>query len=152
MIMKAKMLMATIIVGLALTALVAVQQPAASGQQRQSQPQGEKKKMMDNMSMDEMMKECRKHCEATTNSIDQMTKTMDEARQSNDPAKMRSALDAAQTPLAEMKNHMSMCMNMMDMMGKMHGGKGGMKGMMQGEAGAAGKGTKRGAKKPGKNP
>jgi hypothetical protein len=68
---------------------------------------------------------CREHCQATTKSIDQMTKTIDEAKASNDPVKMRAVLDQAQKPLAEMKNHMSMCMNMTNMMEKMHG-KGGM--------------------------
>jgi YHS domain-containing protein len=47
---------------------------------------------------------------------------------------MRAALDQAQKPLAEMKQHMSMCMNMMGMMQKMHGMGGmmgsGMGGMM----------------------
>jgi plastocyanin domain-containing protein len=32
---------------------------------------------------------------------------------------MRSALDGAQKPLAEMKQHMNMCMSMMSMMGNM---------------------------------
>lgn len=73
------------------------------------------------MSMDGMMKGCREHCEQTSASIDQLTKTMDEAKQSNDPAKMRAALDQAQKPLTDMKQHMSMCMNMIGMMQKMHG-------------------------------
>ncbi|MBY0507759.1 MAG: hypothetical protein K2X03_27855 [Bryobacteraceae bacterium] len=81
------------------------------------------------MSMGDMMKNCREHCQRTTGMIDQLTKQMDEARQSNDPAKMRSALEGAQKPLAEMKDHMSMCMNMMDMMQKM----GGMPGMKSGD-------------------
>jgi hypothetical protein len=78
------------------------------------------------MSMDDMMKGCREHCDQTSASIDRMVQTMDEARQSNDPAKMRAALDQAQKPLTEMKQHMSMCTNMMGMMQKMHG----MGGMM----------------------
>jgi len=83
------------------------------------------------MSMDDMMKGCREHCKQTSASIDRMMQTMDEAKQSNDPAKMHAALDQAQTPLTEMKQHMSMCMNMMGMMQKMHG----MGGMMQGGMG-----------------
>lgn len=89
------------------------------------------------MSMDDMMKGCREHCEQTSASIDRMVQTMDEAKQSNDPEKMRAALDQAQKPLAEMKQHMSMCMNMMGMMQKMHGMGGmmgsGMGGMMAGK-------------------
>jgi predicted lipoprotein len=95
----------------ALTALVAAQQGAKPGQQK---PGGQ-------MTMDEMMKECRKHCQETAKSIDQTTKALEEANQSNDPARMRAANDQAMKALAEMKNHMSMCMNMMDMMEKMHG-------------------------------
>jgi len=34
---------------------------------------------------------------------------------------MRAALDEAQKPLAEMKSHTGMCMNMMSMMEKRHG-------------------------------
>jgi hypothetical protein len=98
---------------LALTPLSAAQQLATSGQQK---PQSGGM-----MSMDDMMQECRKHCEATTISIDQTMKMMEEARQSNDPAKMRSALESAQKPLTEMKDHMAMCMRMMDMMRQMRG-------------------------------
>ncbi len=96
----------------ALAALVVAQQPAKPGQQK---PGGQM------MTMDEMMKECRKHCQETAKSVDQTTKMMEEAEQSNDPARMRDALGQWRKSLAEMKNHMSMCMNMMDMMEKMHG-------------------------------
>ncbi len=73
------------------------------------------------MSMGDMMKGCRDHCEQTSASIDRVMQTIDEAKQSNDPVKMRQALDQAQKPLADMKQHMSMCSNMMNMMEKMHG-------------------------------
>jgi predicted lipoprotein len=115
--MKLKEIKMKTIMSLALAvvfaALVAAQQPAKPGQEKQRGGQ--------TMSMDEMMKECRKHCQETARSIDQTTKTMEEAKQSNDPAKMRAALDQGQKRLAEMKNHMSGCMNMMNMMEKMHG-------------------------------
>ena len=119
--MKAKeiatMTIASMLWTLALTAPVAAQQPAPEGEQKsQSQPQGEK------MSMDDMMKECRAHCQATMNSTEQLMTKMDEAKQSNDPAQMRTALDEAQKPLTEMKDHMGKCMNMMNMMQKMRGG------------------------------
>jgi len=39
---------------------------------------------------------------------------------------MQDALGQARKSLAEMKNHMDLCMNMMDMIEKMHG-KGGKK-------------------------
>jgi hypothetical protein len=35
---------------------------------------------------------------------------------------MRAAIDQAQKQLADMKDHMTMCGNMMDMMQKMQGG------------------------------
>ncbi len=73
------------------------------------------------MAMGDMMKGCRDHCEQTSASIDRVMQTIDEAKQSNDPVKMRQALDQAQKPIADMKQHMSMCRNMMNMMEKMHG-------------------------------
>jgi hypothetical protein len=96
-----------------LSALVAAQQGAEPGQQKQPGKQM--------MTMDEMMQDCRKHCQETAKSIDLTTKALEEASQSNDPARMRVANDQARKALAEMKNHMSRCMNMMDMMEKMHG-------------------------------
>ena len=60
-------------------------------------------------------------------SIDQLTKMMEAAKQSNDPVKMRAALDQGQKQLSEMKQHMTMCGNMMSTMEKMPG----MGGMMK---------------------
>jgi len=76
-----------------------------------------------------MMKDCKEHHQSAMKSIDQMTKMMNGAKQSNDPAKMRAALDQGQKQLGEMKEHMTMCGNMMSMMEKMHG----MGGMMKGQ-------------------
>jgi hypothetical protein len=87
-------------------------------------------------SMDEMMKECPKHQQEMMNSMEQMGRMMREAKQSDNPAKMRAALDEAQKPLMDMKERMTMCMNMMNMMEKMRGGMGAqMGGMMQGGSG-----------------
>ena len=72
------------------------------------------------MSMPDMMKGCQEHCRSTSKTIEQLMRTIDEAKASNDPAKMRAALDRAQKPLAEMKQHMTGCMSMMSMMQKMH--------------------------------
>ena len=119
---------------LAIGAALLLSGSALAQQNQQQKPSTQGKPQM---SMDEMMKGCREHCEQTSASIDRMMQTMDEARQSNDPAKMRAALDQAQKPLAEMKQHMNMCMNMMGMMQKMHGRGGmmggGMGGMMAGK-------------------
>lgn len=124
--MKAKQITMTL-VGMMWTlmfaALVAAEQPAPSGQMK---------------SMDDMKKECRTHCQATTTSIEQLVKRMEEAKQSNDPAQMRATLDEAQKPLAEMKDHMAGCMNMMGMMQHMPGGMGGM--MHEGSGGHMGGG------------
>lgn len=86
------------------------------------QPQPKQQQPGQMMSMDNMMKGCREHCQATTTSIDKTLGNISDAKKSNDPAKMRAALDQIEKPLAEMKNHMSMCMNMMNMMQQMHGG------------------------------
>ena len=82
------------------------------------------------MPMDDMMKDCMKHHQADMKSIDQMSKMMEGAKQSNDAGKMRTAIDQAQKQLAEMKEHMSKCENMMSMMEK----KEGMGGMMKGKS------------------
>ncbi|PYR89403.1 MAG: hypothetical protein DMF84_24585 [Acidobacteria bacterium] len=71
--------------------------------------------------MDDMMKQCREHCSMATKQMDEMMKKMTDASASNDPAKMRAALDDAQKPLTEMKGQMEQCMSMMDMMQKMGG-------------------------------
>jgi len=95
---------------LMVTTLVAAQQPGMSGHMP---------------SMEAMMKECQTHCQETTTAIDRMRTTLGEAKQSNDPTQMRTALEQAQQPLAEMKDHMTMCMNMMSMMQQRQGGMGG---------------------------
>jgi len=93
----------------------------------QQPPQKGEMKSMGNMSMGGMMKECSEHHQSMTKSIDQMSKMMEDAKESNDPVKMRSAIDQSQKQLADMKEHMTMCTNMMNMMQKMQG-MGGMKG------------------------
>ena len=51
---------------------------------------------MGNMSMDQMMKDCKEHHQAGMKSIDEMSKMMERAKQSNAPAKMRAVIDQAQ--------------------------------------------------------
>jgi hypothetical protein len=94
----------------------------ASGQQEKQPSQKGEMKSMGNMSMEGMMKECSEHHQAVTKSLDQTSKTLEGAKQSNDPDKMRAAIDQAQKQLADMKDHMAMCGNMMNMMQKMQGG------------------------------
>jgi uncharacterized protein YlxW (UPF0749 family) len=76
---------------------IAQQKSTAQGQKTEQQRSGP-------MQMGDMMAACREHCQATSNSIDQLSKTIDEAKRSNDPAKMRAALESLQKPLADMKN------------------------------------------------
>jgi hypothetical protein len=94
----------------------------APGQEKQPPSPSGQMKSMEKMSMDDMMKDCMKHHQAGMKSIDQMSKTLEGAKQSSDPDKMRAAIDQAQKQLAEMKDHMAVCGNMMNMMQKMQGG------------------------------
>ena len=99
-----------------LSASVVAQPQAPSGQQKTA-PSTQSSQTM---STADMMKNCQEHCQATSRTIDQLARTIDEAKASNDPAKMRAALDQVQKPLADMKGHMNGCMSMMSMMEKMH--------------------------------
>ena len=108
------------------TPVVGAQQ--SPGQQMPAQ-KGEMKSM-GGMSMGGMMKECNEHHQAMAKNMDGASKALEGAKQSNDPAKMRAAIDQAQQQLADMKEHMSMCGNMMNMMEKMPG----MGGMMKGNS------------------
>jgi hypothetical protein len=51
----------------------------------------------------------------------QAKKQIEEAKASNDPTKMRTALDQAERSLDSMNSHMNMCMGMMGNMKGMHG-------------------------------
>jgi len=112
----------------ALTGFMTARQSLAQEKQPSSQ-KGEMKSMGD-MSMGGMMKECNEHHQAMMKNMDEASKALEGAKQSNDPAKMRAAMDQAQKQLTEMKEHMSMCGNMMNMMENMQG----MRGMMKGES------------------
>jgi len=75
----------------------------------QQGPQKGDMKSMGNMSMEGMMKDCNEHHQAMTKSLDEATKALEGAKQSNDPAKMRVGIDQAQKQLAGMNDHMTMC-------------------------------------------
>jgi hypothetical protein len=94
----------------------------AQQQTRPAQPAGQQQRAQGQMSMEDMMNGCREHCETAMKSTDALAKTIADAKASDDPAKMRAALEQAERPLADMRQHMNMCMNMMTMMQKMHGG------------------------------
>jgi hypothetical protein len=78
------------------------------------------------------MKECMQRHQAAMTSVDQLTAMLENARSSDDPARMRVVIDQAHTQLAELKQNMAMCRAMMSMMEKMHEAHG-MGGMMKGE-------------------
>jgi len=113
------LLVGSVLLSFVLTGATTAQQLLA--QQKQPSPQKGEMKSMEHMSMDQMMKDCMQHHQSVTKSIDETSKTIEGAKQSNDPKKMRAALDQAQKQLTEMKEHMSMCSNMMGMMEKMQG-------------------------------
>ena len=110
------------VVAFALALVLHAQAPKAQDQsqaQRDSAP-----------SMQGMMEQCEKQCNGTMQQCDAVMSRLREARDSNDAAKMRSAIDETLKMCEEMKGMMSQCteenrkacMAMMDMMGQMHGG------------------------------
>jgi len=72
----------------------------APGQEKQPPSPTGQMKSMEKMPMDDMMKDCMKHHQAGMKSIDQMSKMMEGAKQSNDAGKMRTALYQAEKQLA----------------------------------------------------
>jgi hypothetical protein len=120
---------------LALTTLVAAHQPGTAGSQQKAQsrqPGGDMKSMQDMMNM---MQECRKNQQEAISAIDRVSAMLEAAKQASNPPQMRTALDQAQQPLAEVKDRMVMCTNVMEKMQAKHGGMGGrmqgMQGMME---------------------
>ncbi len=82
-----------------------------------------------NATPDKSMPGCHKDMQSMMEKNTQTTKDIEAAKVSNDPAKMRAALDEAEEALKPMTDHMNKCMGMME---KMHG-KGGMMGGHQGD-------------------
>lgn len=102
----------------AVAVMVATGASAQSAKTPQTDAQKGRQMMM---SMEDMTKQCRDHCTKASKSMDDTMKMMNDAKTSNDATKMRTALDQTQKQMTEMKEHMTMCMNMMDMMQKMAG-------------------------------
>ena len=107
-------------VGLMIATAVWAQQSNTNNDQQMQNMQG---MQMQKMSKNQMMQSCHKHMQSMMDSNAQTTKDIEAAKQSNDPAKMRAALDEAEKALSPMKG----CMKMMNMMQNMHG-KSGMMG------------------------
>ena len=87
-----------------------------------------------------MMQQCMQRQEAMMTTMSQVIATMEQARQSNDPARMRAALDQATRQMRIMHQQMQANMSQMrQMQAQMHGGMHGqMRGMMGQHGGGAG--------------
>jgi len=75
------------------------------------------------------MQGCHKEMQSMMGANSQTVKDIQAAKLSNDPEKMRAALDEAEKVLKPMNEHMNKCMGMMQNMR----GKGGMMGSQQGQ-------------------
>ncbi len=106
----------------ALALSLSAQQTSTTNQQQSQGMQMNKGKKTSN---NQMMQDCHKNMQSMMKANTQTTKDIEAAKQSNDPAKMRAALDEAEKALTGMNDHMKMCSDMMNMMQNMHG-KGGM--------------------------
>ena len=113
-------------VALLLTVVLAAQQSGSTTQQQNQSMQG-----MEGMhgqmhqgqhgQMHGMMQDCHKNMKAMQQSNARTRRDIESAKESNDPAKMRAALDEADKALTAMDDHMDSCMSMMKMMQGMHG-------------------------------
>lgn len=92
------------------------------------------------MTMMDMMGKSNMSCMATRDGLDALSKEVRDAIKSDDKARMKAALQKTEAHFALMKNHMSMCMDMMSMMGGMMGGNT-MGGKSEGGMGMDGKAT-----------
>lgn len=67
-----------------------------------------------------MMQDCHDNMQTMQQSNARTKQDIENAKQSNDPVKMRSALDEADKALTAMNEHMNSCMQMMNRMKGMH--------------------------------
>jgi hypothetical protein len=105
------------------------QEPGAPGKKQQGSGMGMQHGQA--MSMDGKMQNCQKNMQSMMQSNERLKKTIEAAKTSGDPAKMRSALDDAEKYVNSTNDHMKACMSTMTMMHNMHGS-GMMGGQMQG--------------------
>jgi len=106
----------------AATGLVLSMAAQQTNQQENQGMQGKKGMQMgkgQKSSNSQMMQDMQKDMQSMMDSNAQTTKDIEAAKQSNDPAKMRTALDDAQKALTGMNDRIRKCM---DMMGKMEKG------------------------------
>jgi hypothetical protein len=68
------------------------------------------------MMMGGMMETCKKHCDTTSATMADLTKTIAAARVSNDVKKLHEALDQVQAGMVKMETEMTDCHDMMQKM------------------------------------
>lgn len=117
--------------------LAAVAAVAVSGQQTSQSGGTGQPQMGGQTDRSSMMTQCQQHHQAMSTALDKALAIIREARQSNDPSRMRAALDQVETSLADLQQRVSGCTTMMNNMSNMMGGRQGM-GMMGGQRGAGG--------------
>lgn len=91
---------------------------AATGQQSStpSQQQGMSGMQGQRGTMSRSMQDCHKNMQSMLQTNEKARQDIAAARQSNDPAKLRAALDEADKALAGMNEHIQMCQPMMQHM------------------------------------
>jgi hypothetical protein len=124
----------TMAAGVALAITAFAQQPTTSTDQPKQgmQMDGGQMQPGGKMSGAGKMQGCHKEMQSMMDANTQTTKDIEAAKLSNDPEKMRAALDEAEKALKPMNEHMKKCMGMMQ---NMHGKGGMMGGMMGGQQG-----------------
>ncbi len=103
----------------ALTVAGSAQQQTTTGNQSNQGMQGMQGMQSGQMhpgNMNQMMQKCRNTMPPMMQKSSQARKDIAAAKASNDPAKMRAALDEADKALAGMSEHMKMCQGMMQHM------------------------------------
>jgi len=111
-----------IVLATALVVAVSAQQASTGNQQHNQNMQGMQSMQSQNGNMNHMMQNCKNNMQPMMQTNSQTKKDIEAAKASNDPAKMRAALDEAEKTIDGMNTHMSTCMNMMNKMQNMHGG------------------------------
>lgn len=74
--------------------------------------------------MGAMMETCQQSCQTMSNTMAELTKTLDAAKASNDVSKLREALDQIQTSITKMETQAKTCNSMMEHMHQMMSGSG----------------------------
>jgi hypothetical protein len=95
---------------------LSAQQPTSNSRQQSQDMQSMQAMQGDQKQdqMDGMMQDCQKNMQSMRQQHERLRTEIEIAKQSNDPAQMRSALDKAEQALTASDTHMSNCMSMMN--------------------------------------